>query len=474
MGYTRRKKPYKKKYKNKQLKKQYKTQKKYIRQAGGSVIPIYIICWNQYTYVKSMVEQLQKYDVNMKIFIIDNKSTYEPLLKYLKEIDGKNGVKVLYQPENYGHKVYERPEFIAMAGEKYVVTDPDLLFNPNMPKNFLDILSELSDKYKTNKIGLALDITNNIDLTKTHNGITLPELERKIGAWDRPLNPRDPEYELYTASIDTTFALINSKYRVLGDLTNSIRVAGNFTAVHRPWTIGFEKDLLPGELDYYLKNKDNISTTLNQWKTVQTGGKNISKPTFHILISTLGRPSLKRMLDSLKGQLSANDAITIVFDGPDALKKSGYTPEWVNDFKCPVKIIEQNPALGFWGHEARNKYQTRLEPKTTFILNADDDDKYVDGVFDKLREKLTNPDKLYIARMTDSANNSNRTKYLPKNNNLSIKLGNIGTPCGIIPFNKAGESQWTHHHGGDFDYYNGLKDKVAGVEFIDILLYKIR
>jgi hypothetical protein len=208
-------------------------------------------------------------------------------------------------------------------------------------------------------------------------------------------------------------------------------------------------------------------------KTRKVGG-NLEKPTFHILISTAGRPSLKRMLDSLKGQLSANDAITIVFDGPDALKKSGYTPEWANEFKCPVKIIEQVPQLGFWGHEALNKYQTTLETKTTYIMNADDDDIYVEGVFDKLREKLIDPNKLYIARMTTSANYTNRSKYLHRNNNLSIKPGNIGKPCGIIPFNKVGESKWGLTYLGDFDYYNGLKDKVAGVEIVDILLYKIR
>ena len=203
-------------------------------------------------------------------------------------------------------------------------------------------------------------------------------------------------------------------------------------------------------------------------------GGNRIKPTFHILISTAGRPSLKRILDSLKDQLSPNDAITIVFDGPEALKNSRYTDDWVNKFNCPIIKIEQTPALGFWGHEVRNKYQAQLQPKTTYIMNADDDDKYVDGAFDKLRDKLTDPNKLYIARMTTSANYTNRTKFLPKNKNLSIKFGNIGTPCGIIPFDKAGKSQWTHRHGGDFDYYNSLKDKVDGVEFIDILLYKIK
>lgn len=236
------------------------------QRGGTNQIPIFIICWNQFTYVKSTVDQLQAYDKNMKIYIIDNKSTYEPLIKYLKEIDGKNGVKVLYQPENYGHKVYERREIMELGGEKYIVTDPDLKFNPKMPKNFLDIMSELSDKYKTNKIGLALDIKNNLDLTKKldgKNGETFARNESQY--WNNPVK-EETKYELYSAPIDTTFALINKKYRLVGSMYQSIRIAGDFTAVHRPWLIGNEKDLLPGEMEFYLNNKDNISTTLNRWK----------------------------------------------------------------------------------------------------------------------------------------------------------------------------------------------------------------
>jgi hypothetical protein len=219
-------------------------------------------------------------------------------------------------------------------------------------------------------------------------------------------------------------------------------------------------------MGYTRRNKKSLSKHL-------LGGNKVN-PTFHILICTAGRSSLKRMLDSLRDQLAVNDAITIIFDGPDALKKSIYSPDWNNGFKCPVKIIEQVPQLGFYGHEARNKYQTLLEPKTTYIMNADDDDKYIEDVFDKLRKKLTDPNKLYIARMTYSTNYKNRTKFIPRNKNLSIKFGYIGTPCGIIPFDRAGKSQWTHRQGGDFDYYNTLKDKVDSLEFIDILLYKIK
>ena len=229
---------------------------------GGAVrpIPIFIISYNQYTYLKSMVEQLQRFP-GLTIYVIDNKSTYPPLVEYLKSIEGS--VKVLYQDKNYGHEVYERDDIIALGGDKYIVTDPDLVLNPKMPLNFLEILSELSDRYRTNKIGPALDITNGIDLSRrldSNDGKTISEHESIF--WKDRVD--DPTYEMYRADIDTTFALINKKYYVKQKRDNSIRIAGDFTAVHRTWLKDYEKELLPGELDYYMKN-GNISTTINRW-----------------------------------------------------------------------------------------------------------------------------------------------------------------------------------------------------------------
>jgi hypothetical protein len=67
-----------------------------------------------------------------------------------------------------------------------------------------------------------------------------------------------PEYEIYNADIDTTFVLINSKYYI-PDSYSAIRVAGDFTCVHKPWVVGYENELLDGELNYYRNN--NISST---------------------------------------------------------------------------------------------------------------------------------------------------------------------------------------------------------------------
>ena len=189
-------------------------------------------------------------------------------------------------------------------------------------------------------------------------------------------------------------------------------------------------------------------------------------PTFHILIATAGKSYLINMLNSLKGELTINDAITIVFDGEGSLQKSSFRNEWLIGHKSKINIIEQEPNLGYWGHGIRNKYQGILDPKTTFIMNADDDDKYIEGIFNKLRKLCSNPDTLYIANFLVK-----RTNILVPSQNQKIIKDDIGTPCGIIPYNIADKSIWEHKYGGDFDYYNTLQTFASQMIFLNLTIY---
>ena len=189
-------------------------------------------------------------------------------------------------------------------------------------------------------------------------------------------------------------------------------------------------------------------------------------PTFHILIATCGRNSLKRMLDSLKNELNERDAISIIFDGADALNKSSFNNNWISTHKCKINIIEQVPNLGFWGHGIRNIYQGILDPRTTFIMNADDDDEYIPGSFNKLRSICIDPNILYISKFLVKHNNI----LIPRQNEKIVQ-NDIGTPCGIIPFDIANTSSWAPRYGGDFNYYDNLQyDKI---QFLDIVIYNV-
>ncbi len=196
--------------------------------------------------------------------------------------------------------------------------------------------------------------------------------------------------------------------------------------------------------------------------------KHVFIPTFHILIATSGRPCLFNMLNSLKNELNETDAITIVFDGENSLKQSEFSNEWIHGHKSKINIIEQIPNLGFWGHAIRNKYQSVLEPKTTFIMNADDDDVYVTGSFNLLRNQCIDSNTLYIAKFLVKSKN-----IIVPSQSIKITQDDIGTPCGIIPFGLANMSDWEYRYGGDFNYYDKLKQHCKEVKFLDLIMYHV-
>ena len=53
-------------------------------------IPIIIIGFNNYYYIKKMIEQLKKYNLN-NIYVIDNNSSLQSLLNYYQN----NNIKVI-------------------------------------------------------------------------------------------------------------------------------------------------------------------------------------------------------------------------------------------------------------------------------------------------------------------------------------------------------------------------------------------
>jgi hypothetical protein len=181
----------------------------------------------------------------------------------------------------------------------------------------------------------------------------------------------------------------------------------------------------------------------------------------NVLLTTIGRPELKTlMLPSLVNQLNENDYLTIVSD-----LNHDFVSECINsfDFKCNVNHIKNEVQLGYWGHGSRTEHQNNL--LGDFIMNADDDDRYVDGAFDVIRNTIADKDTIYLFKVEWYGNFSWRTKGL-------IEIGWIGTPCGVIP-NTKDLPDWTFVSNGDAIFYQNLC-KNRKVEFVDFVIYKVR
>lgn len=199
-------------------------------------VPIVIICYNNYKYVENTINQIKKINRMYTNFIkiMDNCSTDQDTIDYLKKMS--TDIFVMWNKTNYGPWITPtiNSTIYRDLPNKFILTDPDLEFNPMMPQNFIDIMINLSNKYRCQKIGCALDILDFDLMYQTPNythGMSIQKWEKQN--WVSRID--DPDYELYCGGIDTTFCLINKEY--FGEVDNNIRIAGNFLAKHLPWYV---------------------------------------------------------------------------------------------------------------------------------------------------------------------------------------------------------------------------------------------
>ena len=184
--------------------------------------------------------------------------------------------------------------------------------------------------------------------------------------------------------------------------------------------------------------------------------------TINVLIATIGRPGLQRMINSLNNQLTESDCLTIVYDGHLSIPKFN-----LSKVKARVFQYYEPIALKYWGHGIRNKYAELLE-KTDFVMHADDDDIYLPNAFQFIRTISKDINTLYIYKFK-------RDNYVfPSNNIIPFQRGSIGTPCGIIPFELNKKSIWEYKYGGDGLFYIGITKYTTNIHFVNYIIYEVR
>ena len=215
-------------------------------------IPVVIISYNNHRYVNNTINQL----VNINpaflndVVIMDNNSTDIDSINFLTTTK----CKVVYNTENKGPWIEKYPDFYNSLPNKFFITDPDLEFNKKLPKDFTEILSNLSNRFGCHKIGLALDISDFDQMynTKYYFNSTIYDWEKKF--WNKKIN--DVNFELYDATIDTTFCLINKQPS--NTSYKQMRIAGNFTAKHLPW---YRKNLFYNQYEKYIYGINSFSNS---------------------------------------------------------------------------------------------------------------------------------------------------------------------------------------------------------------------
>lgn len=185
-------------------------------------VPIIVICHNLLSDLRLLVEWLETAG-HEQIILLDNTSTYPPLLDYL----ASSPHQVVRLPENLGHGspwssglIHNLPRSLP-----YVVTDPDILPDPACPLDAVEYFQDLllrHDAFDKAGFGLHLD-----DIPEWY-----PHREA-VRHWESPYWENELADGVFTAHIDTTFAVCRPRtpYKV----TESLRTGSPYVARHLPW-----------------------------------------------------------------------------------------------------------------------------------------------------------------------------------------------------------------------------------------------
>lgn len=181
--------------------------------------PLYINNRDRLTYTRELAEQCSRLQMVGDIIIVDNASTYEPLLDWYETCP----YKVVKLSKNMG----TRGAFSVLDSKThYVCTDNDLDIS-NVPKHVLDLLFDGLNRHKeVIKAGLSLEID---DIPDEYHLKTLA-LQREQGMWEHW--PGDQRF--YKGAIDTTFAMYRPNHGWIG-YEPALRARRPYTARHRPW-----------------------------------------------------------------------------------------------------------------------------------------------------------------------------------------------------------------------------------------------
>ncbi|NTW45580.1 MAG: glycosyltransferase family 2 protein [Candidatus Moranbacteria bacterium] len=211
-------------------------------------IPVFIVSFNRLKYLRALVSWLEASGYT-DIRIVDNASTYPPLLSYLYSC----GHTVHRMDRNFGHLVvWESNAFSDVIDrERYVVTDCDVVPDALCPLDAISYFSDVLDRYP--------------DVTKVGFGLRIDDLpdayvfKRSVTDWESCFWTNEIETGLYDAPIDTTFALYRPGIRPSEKRWwKSIRTGFPYVARHLPWyESGDESD---EESRFYQLNLSNRSS----------------------------------------------------------------------------------------------------------------------------------------------------------------------------------------------------------------------
>lgn len=203
------------------------------------LIPVIINNRDLLTWPKAMVKKIKTYTNVGEIIIVDNGSTYPPLLEWY-DSDPCTIIKC----SNLGHAGAWISGIVdKLECEYYVVTDSDLGLE-NTPEDTLVRLRNAIISSNLDKVGLGLDWEIVEPKSPYYNRLNLYERDR----WKHSRIEDDDIY--LDVAIDTTFSLYRWKHYFIGGAS----LAFPYIARHHPWELSIKEAQENEEFKYYIDN----------------------------------------------------------------------------------------------------------------------------------------------------------------------------------------------------------------------------
>lgn len=216
-------------------------------------IPIVILNRDRFYPLKDLINSLHKRNYT-NITIIDNGSTFEPLLEWYKT----SGIDVFFNNlvRNENGTLYllsheaKHPKFVDIIKDYYVFTDSDTIPIEETPDDFIEHLVELCKKYQKHKIGLGLKIDDLPDNELNQEVINHESKFWKNVEYDFSIPPNSG-VKLYSSAVDTTFAVYSPNSKALWS-KDTFRTGFPYLAKHAPWY--YDINSLPEDEQHYIDN----------------------------------------------------------------------------------------------------------------------------------------------------------------------------------------------------------------------------
>jgi hypothetical protein len=216
-------------------------------------IPIVILNRDRLYPLIDQVNALRKKGYN-NIIIIDNQSTYQPLLDWYKQ----DGLDVFYNDvtDNSCHAFRDlvnmrHPKFLEIISDWYVFNDSDIIPLDTVPDNFINDLIDYAVRHNKTKVGMSIKI-DDIDLNYPLNAWVY---SYESTYWTNGII--DGKVELYPHPIDTTFA-VHAPHTIPTWSNDTLRVGEPYIVKHAPFY--YDPDNLPEDEKYYLQHMNKQSS----------------------------------------------------------------------------------------------------------------------------------------------------------------------------------------------------------------------